>query len=37
MMLKDTGLAVIGLLVSLIIAIACNDAMYDVVMQTLGL
>ena len=37
MMLKDTGLAVVGLLVSLIIAIACNDAMYDVVMQTLGL
>ena len=37
MMLKDTGLAVVGLLVSLIIAIACNDAMYNVMMNTLGL
>ena len=37
MMLKDTGLAVVGLLVSLIIAIACNDAMYDIAMETLGL
>jgi hypothetical protein len=36
MMLKDTGAAVIGLLISLIIAMACNDAMYDGVMMTLG-
>ena len=34
-MLKDTGAAVIGLLISLIIAMACNDAMYDGVMMTL--
>ena len=36
MMFKDTGAAVIGLLISLIIAMACNDAMYDGVMMTLG-
>jgi len=35
MMGKDTGLALIGLLVSLAIAMACNDAMYDAVMGSI--
>ena len=37
MMLKDTGAALLGLLVSLLIAMACNEAMYDGVMSSLGL
>ena len=37
MMMKDTGAALLGLLVSLLIAMACNDAMYDGVMSSLGL
>ena len=37
MMLRDTGMALIGLLVSLLIAMACNDAMYQAVMSSLGM
>ena len=37
MMMRDTGAALLGLLISLLIAMACNEAMYDGVMSSLGL
>ena len=37
MMARDTGAALLGLLVSLIIAMACNEAMYDGIMASFGL
>ena len=36
MMARDTGAAILGLLISLMIAMACNDAMYEGVMSSLG-
>ena len=37
MMMRDTGAALLGLLISLMIAMACNEAMYDGVMASIGL
>jgi hypothetical protein len=37
MMMRDTGAAVLGLILSLMIAMACNQAMYDGVMASIGL
>lgn len=36
MMLRDTGAALLGLFISFLIAMACNQAMYDGVMTSLG-